>query len=45
MTNAMVSFVLISVTFAGLAALMTVYIGPGALGSGTAELMAYLNGI
>jgi H+/Cl- antiporter ClcA len=27
------------------AALMTVYIGPGAVGGGTAELMGYLNGI
>lgn len=41
----MVSFVIISVIFGGLAALMTVYVGPGALGSGIAELMAYLNGI
>ena len=31
--------------YAVLASSMTVYIGPGAMGSGIAELMGYLNGI
>ena len=31
--------------FGGIAAMLTVYIGPGASGSGIAELMAYFNGI
>ena len=31
--------------FGGVAALLTVFLGPGAVGSGMAELMAYLNGI
>ena len=38
-------FLLISVFYAALASSMTVYIGPGAAGSGIAELMGYLNGI
>lgn len=41
----MLSFVVLSVLYGGLAATMTVYFGPGALGSGIAELMAYMNGI
>ena len=38
-------FLLISVIFGGLAAVLTVYIGPGAMGSGIAELMGYFNGL
>ena len=38
-------FLSLSVIFGAIASLMTVYVGPGAMGSGTAELMAYLNGI
>ena len=34
-----------SALFGGIAALMTVFLGPGAIGSGITELMAYLNGI
>jgi len=42
---AMLTFVALSVLFGGIAALLTVFVGPGAVGSGTTELMAYLNGI
>ena len=42
---AWIVFLLLSITFGGLAALMTVYIGPGASGSGIAELMGFFNGI
>lgn len=38
-------FLFLSVSFAGTAALLTVYVGPGAMGSGIAELMGYFNGI
>ena len=31
--------------FGGTAAIMTVYVGPGAMGSGIAELMGFFNGI
>ena len=34
-----------SLLFGGTAAIMTVFIGPGAAGGGTPELMGYLNGI
>jgi H+/Cl- antiporter ClcA len=39
------TFLMFSILFGGTAALMTVFIGPGAAGGGTAELMGYLNGI
>jgi len=42
---AWIYFLLISVTYGGLAAGLTVYFGPGAMGSGTAELIGYFNGI
>jgi len=42
---AIVTFVAFSGLFGGVAALLTVFLGPGAVGSGTTELMAYLNGI
>ena len=42
---AMFTFIAISVLFGGTAAIMTVFLGPGAIGSGTTELMAYMNGI
>jgi chloride channel 7 len=32
-------------TFAAIGSAMTIYIGPGANGSGIADLMAYINGI
>jgi chloride channel 7 len=38
-------FLLISVLFGGTASAITVWIGPGAMGSGIAELMGYFNGI
>ena len=39
------TFLVFSLLFGGTAAIMTVFIGPGATGGGTAELMGYLNGI
>lgn len=42
---AIATFVAFSCLFGGVAALLTVFLGPGAVGSGTTELMAYLNGI
>jgi len=42
---AVITFMAFSALFGGLAALLTVFMGPGAIGSGTTELMAYLNGI
>jgi chloride channel 7 len=38
-------FLSISVLFGGLAAGLTVFVGPGAMGSGVAELMGYFNGL
>jgi chloride channel 7 len=38
-------FLSLSVLFGGTAAVMTCFIGPGAAGSGIAELMAYFNGV
>jgi chloride channel 7 len=43
--SAWMVFLLLSVTFGGIAASITVYIGPGAMGSGIAELMGFFNGI
>ena len=43
--NSLGTFIILSSLFGGLAAILTVFIGPGAIGSGTTELMAYLNGI
>lgn len=40
-----ITFLVFSLLFGGTAAIMTVFIGPGAAGGGTAELMGYLNGI
>jgi hypothetical protein len=42
---AWIIFLFTSVTFAATAAGMTIYIGPGAMGSGIAELMGYFNGV
>ena len=39
------TFMVFSLLFGGTAALMTVFLGPGAVGGGTAELMGYYNGI
>lgn len=41
----MLVFVTLSVLFATVSALLCVYIAPGAIASGIAELMAYMNGI
>jgi hypothetical protein len=38
-------FLFLSVLFGGLSAILTVFIGPGAMGSGIAELMGYFNGV
>lgn len=38
-------FVLLALLYGGGAAAMTVFIGPGAAGGGTAELMGYMNGV
>jgi len=43
--SAWVVFLLLSVLFGGIAAVLTVFVGPGAAGSGIAELMGYFNGI
>ena len=45
MTLGWITFLVFSLLFGGTAAIMTVFIGPGAAGGGTAELMGYLNGI
>jgi chloride channel 7 len=45
LSQSMFSFIMFSSIFGGVASLMTVFIGPGAIGSGMTELMAYLNGI
>lgn len=39
------TFLVFSLLFGGSAAIMTVFIGPGAAGGGTAEMMGYMNGI
>ena len=44
-TAGIITFMAFSTLFGGSAALLTVFMGPGAVGSGTTELMAYLNGI
>lgn len=44
-TEAWLIYLGISVLFGGAASAMTVYYGPGAAGSGIAELMGYFNGI
>jgi len=43
--SAWIVFLLLSVLFGGIAAVLTVFVGPGAAGSGIAELMGYFNGI
>ena len=42
---AMMIFMGISMLFGLTAALLTVFVGPGSVGSGIAELMAYMNGV
>ena len=42
---AIITFMVFSALFGGMAAILTVFMGPGAIGSGMTELMAYLNGI
>lgn len=44
-TGAWLVFLLLSVLFGGASGALTVYVGPGAMGSGIAELMGYFNGI
>ena len=41
----MLKFMVISTLLGTAAAALTVYVGPGSVGSGIAELMAYLNGV
>ena len=43
--SAWLVFLSLSILFGGIAACLTVYVGPGAAGSGIAELMGYFNGI
>jgi hypothetical protein len=38
-------FLFLSIVFGGLSAILTVFVGPGAMGSGIAELMGYFNGV
>ena len=38
-------FTLFSLAYGGAAVALTVYVGPGAAGGGTAELMGYFNGV
>ena len=45
LTLGWITFLVFSLLFGGTAAIITVFIGPGAAGGGTAELMGYLNGI
>lgn len=40
-----VIYCLFGVLYVGLAATFTAYLAPGAAGSGTAEMMGYLNGV
>jgi H+/Cl- antiporter ClcA len=42
---ALVTFIAFSALFGGIAGIMTVFLGPGAVGTGTVELIAYCNGI
>lgn len=42
---AMVLFIGFSLLFGVSAALLSVFVGPGSVGSGIAELMAYMNGV
>ena len=42
---ALLTFMAFSALFGGIAAILTVFVGPGAAGSGTAELIAYCNGV
>jgi chloride channel 7 len=47
-TNLAVAWVIfmgISILFGGVGSILTVFVGPGAVGSGIAELMGYFNGI
>ena len=38
-------YTLFGVLYVAIAAILTVYVGPGAVGSGTAEMMGYTNGV
>ena len=40
-----ITFIVFSLLFGGTAAILTVFMGPGAASGGTPELMGYLNGI
>ena len=40
-----ITFIVFSLLFGGTAAILTVFLGPGAASGGTPELMGYLNGI
>jgi H+/Cl- antiporter ClcA len=43
--SAYLAYLLFGILFGGAAAAMTIWIGPGAAGSGIAEAMGYLNGV
>lgn len=45
MFAAFMTYLIYSAIYGGFGGAMTVYVGPAAAGSGTAELIAYLNGI
>ena len=38
-------YTLFGILYVALSAILTVYVGPGAVGSGTAEMMGYTNGV
>ena len=40
-----ICYISISVLYSFTAAMLTIYVGPGAMGSGIAELMGYFNGV
>jgi H+/Cl- antiporter ClcA len=42
---ALLTFIAFSALFGGIAVILTVFLGPGAVGSGTVELIAYCNGV
>jgi chloride channel 7 len=45
LVGAWLAYMSLGILFGGVAAAMTIWIGPGAAGSGVAELMGYVNGV
>ena len=45
MVKSLVFYVISSMGFALVATLLTIFVGPGAMGSGIAEIMGLLNGV